>query len=927
VGLCPVVVGRDDELRLLEDALAGSGGGQGALVFVTGEPGIGKSRLVRELAGHAVRCGAVAVTGRAVPAESGTPYRPLTEALLQILRDRPLPGDTGLAPWLPALRAVLPGIAGEEDGDASSVARGEAVIRLIRRLGLPGGLLVILEDLHWADPDTLAVVEYLADNLAGERVLCVATSRSEPPSAAFELVRRLEGRRGAEHVSLGRLGDDEVARMVRACAVDWDDELVARVQRAADGVPFLVEEVLASPGVPESFTGMVRSRLASFADDERLVLEAAAVFGRHFDWQLLGPATGLAPGLVSGALERAVGSQLLTVDGAVFRFRHALTREAVAAGLLPPRRRSLAASALAAVDVAHPELDGAWREVAADLAAQAGDIERAGTLLAALGEAALDRGALATAADTLRRAAAVLADPVARASAEGLLVGCLALAGRADEAMAVGERLIASWPDPGAAGPAPADIHIGLARAAIAATRWPAASAHVEAAQRVLAADPRQERGAHIAVLGAELALARDDIAQAGKLAHAALDSAGASPEVRCQALEVIGRIARLRDLDTARGAFERALAIADTGHLPFWRLRALHELGTIELFEFCGTERLSHARRAAAEAGAFSTVAVLDLQLAAAYDWRFEFGESTRHARLALAGAQRLGISEVQAKALLFLAEAHAMRQDHAEMERCLRQATLAAPDDRSVEAFGWGGCRAMSALFGGDLASAMPAFGRSMSILRTLPHAEPAMFRALWPLVLAATGDNRASAALAETRRTTVTVSRFNRGALGYADAILAGRRGDRDRAAELASIADSDIGAGTFGHLARLLAAESARSDGWGEPARWLESAHADFTAKSFGALAAQCQTLLQAPAPDRLARLGVTPREADVLLLVAEGLPNKEIAARLHLSPRTVEKHVESLLRKTGARSRTKLVAIAGPVSAPPAGPGT
>ena len=81
------------------------------------------------------------------------------------------------------------------------------------------------------------------------------------------------------------------------------------------------------------------------------------------------------------------------------------------------------------------------------------------------------------------------------------------------------------------------------------------------------------------------------------------------------------------------------------------------------------------------------------------------------------------------------------------------------------------------------------------------------------------------------------------------------------------------------------------------------------------------------LLQAPAPDRLARLGVTPREADVLLLVAEGLPNKEIAARLQLSPRTVEKHVESLLRKTGARSRTKLVAIAGPVSAPRASPGT
>ena len=88
-----------------------------------------------------------------------------------------------------------------------------------------------------------------------------------------------------------------------------------------------------------------------------------------------------------------------------------------------------------------------------------------------------------------------------------------------------------------------------------------------------------------------------------------------------------------------------------------------------------------------------------------------------------------------------------------------------------------------------------------------------------------------------------------------------------------------------------------------------------------------LAAQCRALPQAPAPDRLARLGVTPREADVLLLVAEGLPNKEIAAQLLLSARTVEKHVESLLRKTGARSPGKLVAIAGPVLAAGTGPGT
>jgi DNA-binding CsgD family transcriptional regulator len=910
------VCGRDDELRVLRDALARAAAGHGGLVFITGEPGIGKSRLVREVTDDARDAGALIVTGRAVPAGSGTPYRPLTEALLQTLRDRPPPADGELEAWLPVLQAILPGVGtpGQDaHAFASPVARGEAVIRFTRWLGARSGLIITLEDLHWADPDTLAVLEYLADNIGGERVMILATSRDEPASDGAALARRLASRRAATHVSLGRLGADEVERMVRASVIGADDELVVRAQLTADGVPFLVEEVLASPGVPESFAESVRARLAVFAPDERRVLEAAALLGRSFDWQLLAAAADVAPGVVSAALERAVASQLLTVDGEVFRFRHALTREAVAAGPLPPARRSLAVAVLAAVEAAHPGLDGPWRDVAADLAAQAGDTGRAGTLLVAAGEAALDRGALATAAGTLRRAAALLTDPAARASAEGLLLGCLALAGHADEALRVGERLIA------AAGGAPsaADIHVQLAYAAIEATRWAVASAHLEAAKRLDAADPRPGRGARIAVLAAELALAGGDTGQAGQLARTVLDMADASPEARCQALEVTGRIARISDLAAARESFEQALNIAAAAGLPVWRLRALHQLGTIDMFDHGGTELLSQARRTAAELGAFSTAAVLDLQLAAVYDFRLDFGESARHARLALAAAERLDMTEVRAKALHFLAEAHAMRQQLGDMEECLRQAAALMPADRYIEALGWGGCRGMAALFRGDLPGAIAAFDRAGATLRVLPHSEPAMFRAIWPLALAAAADGKAAAVLAETRRTTVTVARFNRGALGYAEAVLTGRRGDGDRAAALAAAADADLGGGSFGHLSRLLAAGPALAASWGQPARWLESARADFAAKGFGGLAAWCYALLAAPAPDRLARFGITPREAEVLALVAAGLANKEIAARLRLSHRTVEKHVESLLRKTCATSRTMLVAVTGP----------
>jgi DNA-binding CsgD family transcriptional regulator len=920
--LCPVVCGRDDELRVLRDAFAQAADRRGGVVFITGEPGIGKSRLVRELTGHARELGALTATGRAVPAGSGTPYRPLTEALLQLLRDRPLTAHTDLDPWLPALRAILPGIGRPDQavaaehltatGLASPVAGAEAVIQLIRWVSAGTGLVIALEDLHWADPDTLTLVEYLADNLGGERVLCVATSRDQPETAA-SLARRLADRRAAGHLPLDRLGPDEVEHMVRACVAAADDELVLRAQRAADGVPFLVEEVLASPGVPASFAETVRARLAEFSPEERRVLEAAALLGRGFDWQLLAAAATVPDRTVTASLERAVTAQLVTVDGEVFRFRHALTREAVIDGQLPPRRRGLAAAALAAVDAAHPVLDGPWRDVAADLAARAGDTARAGALLAASGEAALDRGALATAAGTLRRAAVLLADPDARASAEGLLLGCLALAGNADEALRLGERLIADSPATASA----ADVHIQLARAAIAATRWPVASAHLEAAKRLEEADPRPRRRALIDVLAAELALAGDDLGQAGQLAQAALESAAASPEVRCQALEIIGRIARLRDLTAARDAFEQALAVAEAERLPVWQLRALQELGTIDLLDYGGTQLLRRARRTAAEIGAFATAAELDLQLAAAYDFRFEFGESARHARLAMAAAERLDMTDARAKALIFLAEAHGMRQELANMEECLRQAEALVPENRFITAFGWGGCRAMSALARADLPAAIDAFARGAVILRTLPQAEPAMFRAIWPLALAAAGDGRAAAELASTRRSNVTVPRWNRGVLGYAAAVLAGRRGDADKAAALADAADRDVGEGTLGHLSRLLASGPALAGDWGEPVRWLADAYADFTAKDFTRLAAWCQDLLAQPSTSRLDALGVTPREAEILGLIAAGLANKDIAARLYLSPRTVEKHVESLLRKTGATSRTMLVAITGP----------
>jgi DNA-binding CsgD family transcriptional regulator len=187
---------------------------------------------------------------------------------------------------------------------------------------------------------------------------------------------------------------------------------------------------------------------------------------------------------------------------------------------------------------------------------------------------------------------------------------------------------------------------------------------------------------------------------------------------------------------------------------------------------------------------------------------------------------------------------------------------------------------------------------------------------------LLLAATGDTRAAAAIAQARRLGLPVNRANRGLLGYAEAILAGRAGDRQRADDLARGADGElVHFPVWADLGRLCAAEHALADGWGQPGQWLRAAAESFASHGIHPLARRCRRLLDGPRRSRWTDLGITGREADVLRLVAEGLANKEIAARLQVSPRTVEKHVESLLRKTATRSPTQLVAVAGPEAGP------
>jgi DNA-binding CsgD family transcriptional regulator len=235
-------------------------------------------------------------------------------------------------------------------------------------------------------------------------------------------------------------------------------------------------------------------------------------------------------------------------------------------------------------------------------------------------------------------------------------------------------------------------------------------------------------------------------------------------------------------------------------------------------------------------------------------------------------------------------------MMGDHERGDQAAAAALAAAPGNRDVEGLLVGGAM-LAALLAGDIAHSFSLAERFTELLRGSTTAPPAHHRAAWPLLLAVTGRrDDAEAALVELDAAGIGVNRGARAWLLLTRAVLAGRT-DPERAQDLAIAADAELVAlPMWRELGRRLVADAAAADGWGVPVEWRGPPVASSL-------------------PAGWAALGVTRREADVLALVVEGLSNREIAERLFLSVRTVEKHVESLLRKTATRTRTQLARVA------------
>lgn len=930
----------------LRGALDAAVAGSGSMVFLVGEAGIGKSRLAAEVAAEAGRRGLPVLRGRAVPTSTPVPYRPLAEALCSAVRGGIATGDD-LGPYRRTLGRLVPEWQMESPlpVDDSVVALAESVLRFLRVAGGSRGCVVVLEDLHWSDPDTVRVAEYLADNLLSERALCVVTLRDEQPSPALRVAYDLAARHVSPIVRLSRLGPDDVAEMVQSClsAAALEADVLAFAGRAG-GVPFLVEEVLtagvgcgalvpdgeawtmvdtANAVVPDTFADDMRRRLATLGDDARAVLVAAAVLGRRFEWSLLPAITDRDEAQVLAELRRAVDAQILTIDAAepTFRFRHALSRDAVLDDLLPPEVAMLSSRALAAVEATHPELDDEWCELAAALAEAAGDGQRSARLRLDAARRAVASGALASAEATLERAR-TLADERTAAEIDDCLVEVLSLAGKWDRAQEVVEALLARVADDERGASQRAELHLRLARTAVAAARWDEAQQLVERARSHLTDVGDEALAAALDAVEAQASIVRDPSRALG-LAEAALASATriGLPGIACDALEILGRAARQHDLDAAEAFFSRALSTAETSGLELWRTRALHELGTIDMLRGRTVARLEVARKLAVAQGALATAAVVDVQIAAA----IVFWEDPEPAIVATQRCVELGrkygFHETTAAAMALETYVHARARRPDAMRRCAEAARTLAPGVASEVKIA--SAAAVLALVEEDREAARHHLEDGARHAASAPgdhvHSPAGGFLAL---VRALDGAyDRPEADIPEAS-VHFAAAAFHR----YASAVAAGRAGD-DRASRLVSEGDRILGEHEWlRQLGRRLVSEAAIADGWGEPAAWLREALAYFDGHGEEANASACRSLLRRAGvavprrgdetvPLDLRAMGVTSRELEVLRLLAEGASNKDIAARLYLSPRTVERHVANLSVKTGAARRSELVAFA------------
>ncbi|MGZ4287600.1 MAG: BTAD domain-containing putative transcriptional regulator [Solirubrobacteraceae bacterium] len=349
------LVGRSVELAELEAAFADAAVANPRFVFVAGGSGVGKTRLVCELAERASASGARVLGGECIElGEAELPYAPLVAAMRPLARARDpildeLPGSVRaeLATLLPELGDSTVDL-GHTRGESDQRHLFEALLWLLNRLGREAPVLLAIEDLHWADRATRGFIVFLSRSLRRERVLVVATYRTDELNRRHPLrplLAELERNTGSRRIELPPLTRDELYQQLRnLLGAPPDEGLVERVFERSEGYPLFVEEMIASSldgrgPLPSTLRDALMVRIERLPASAQDALRVIAV-GQVLDDELLAEGTGLDQPALQEALREAVANHILILatEGG-FRFRHALLREVVVADLLPGERK------------------------------------------------------------------------------------------------------------------------------------------------------------------------------------------------------------------------------------------------------------------------------------------------------------------------------------------------------------------------------------------------------------------------------------------------------------------------------------------------------------------------------------------------------------------------------------------------------------
>jgi len=973
------MIGRAAELQQLEDALAAASSGRPSLAFVAGDSGVGKTRLVSELLRRAEAAGAEILTGDAVELGEGElPYAALTSALRGLARD----GHPALDTLHPRDRAelarLLPGLAGAAPSDDGSdrPAQGrlfEAVLGLLDRLGSEAPVVLVLEDLHWADPSTRAFVAFLARSLCRERVLVVLTYRLDELHRRHPLrplLAEIERDPAVHRITLEALSRDELAAALEDILGEPpDDGLVDRLYARSEGNPLFTEELLAAGvdgrgALPVTLRDALMVRIEQLDASTEDVLRVLAV-GQRVDHGLLGEISGMDRGALVAALREAVASHLVVAQADDrYTFRHALLREVVADDLLPGERTELHRAFAAALERRAGEgPDGA--QIAAGVAhhyAAAGDQRdalrasvRAATAaesVHAFGEAAalferalelwdrvpdaaevagLDQVALLHRAGDafiasgdrkrptgLLRAALEMVDEEAEPRRAAALLERLAMAhwraGRAREALDTAGHALALVDD-GDPTPERATIYTWFAKTRMLQGRYRDA---VTAARQAI--DDAEATGNRSALSGAlngmGISLAAQGAVDEGTAAlRRAIEIArdqGRPRELEsaqvnlADSLHLAGRDREA--LDVARAARDEAPGRGDHG---VWLDVTIAEL-LIELGDWDEAERLlpDQSRRFVGNESIFVEIKRAEMALG-----RGRHDAAAAHLALLAEPVAASGESQWHGGYGALLAELRRRQGDldgaRAAVDEALDRIEFCTEDASrlarvSAEAVTVEADRAQRGRDLGDDAEVTRALG---DIEAYVMRVEAAAEVSGLPVEAAWLANARADAARAagepsaelwrEAADAWAAIERPYRVALARwreAEAYVAAD--DRETAAPLAAeglAIARRLGAGWLeGEVEGLVARARLRLDPDADGGEAEENGAGDEADED---------------------PFGLTPRERQVLALVAKGATNRQIGAQLYMAEKTASVHVSRILAKLDVRSRTQAAAVA------------